>query len=850
MAGISHVLNLAKEALVTHQLAIGVTGHNVANVNTPGYTRQTVSLGNPVASPIGIGFIGNGVQADRIEREYDRFMVQRLVNQESKLSNLEAQYQSMRVVETAFNEAPGMAVNELLSEFWVGWQEIANNPEFISSRETVVQQAYLINEQLHIMAEEIAQSREDISANLHSSVLDVNTLAAQIAELNVQISSSESDIQKQNDLRDQRDELTKEMAQFVDINYFEMNSGAYTIMLKDGHTLVENNESWSLKWDDRNLAWQTTNANGQVTLTNINNSDELGGKIGGWMEIHSQLVEGQPENYLGRLDALANSLIREVNELHTQGVGLVRFSDTLRSTTPAANTTRLQSTVDTATALEDIAAGTFIINHREVGRIDGAIPVNGLAMGKTANAVQAINDSLSDVKARMTTLVAGDAVTAMTLADNGSTLSFTVNNVQVDYTVVADGVAATLDDDDPATLAANLVSAINTAITAHNTATSPINVPKVTLSAEVGTSANGGALNAIVLKNDNPGDESQIVLAGINPSGTSPEQKMGLADGTYVADATHNSGQITLFNNDGPIEIDGGSTDVMLTHLGLEGGIYGNADSPGDGQIFYEYTDSANGVGGLAASMMGFAYSDELTTDGTSFDIWLYNSDDTLALPTPVNVPMDRVYTLYDVANAINVAVENASGVSPNTWLQATVEENKLVLIPDAGHSFAFGGDTSNFLATAGLNTFFTGHSAATIGVNAQVADSLEYVAAGKVDSFGEIFAGDQTNALLITNLQNKEDIHFTGAANNTMDGHYNALVATIGIKGRTVDRDFEYNTLVTTQLREMRDATSGVNLDEEMANLIKFQHAYTAAAKLITVSDEMLVTLLNSVNR
>ncbi len=843
MAGISHVLNLAKEALVTHQLAIGVTGHNVANVNTPGYTRQTVDLTSPIASPIGIGFIGNGVQAERIEREYDRFMVQRLINQESKLSNLESQYQSMRVVETVFNEAPGMAVNELLSEFWVGWQEIANNPEFISSRETVVQQAFLINEQLHIMADEIAQSREDISSNLHSAVLDVNTLTTQIAELNVQISSSESDIQKQNDLRDQRDELTKELAQFVDLNYFEMNNGAYTIMLKDGHTLVENNEAWSLTWDERDLAWQSTNANGQVTLTKIGRGEELGGKIGGWMEIHGQLVEGVPENYLGRLDAMANSLIREVNELHTQGVGLIRFSDTVTSTTPAADTTRLQSTVDPATAFDDIPAGTFIINNRDIGRIDGAIAVDGIAMGKTANAVQAINDSLSSVKARMTTLVAGNAVTAAPLAI-GDTMDFTINGLAISYTAVAADVGS------PATLAANLASTINTAITTHNTATGPINVPKITLTADVGTGLNGGALNALILKNDNPGDESQIVLGGIDPAGASPDQHLGLMDGTYVADATHNTGEITLFNNDGPIEIDGGSTDVNLTHLGLDGGVYGINDTPGDGKIFYEYSDSTGGVGGLAASMMGYAYSDELVTDGTSFDIWLYNSDDTLALPTPVSVPMDRVYTLYDVANAINVAVENASGVSPNTWLTATVEENKLVLNPDANHSFAFGGDTSNFLATAGINTFFTGHSASTIGINSQVSDSLEYVAAGEIDSYGQIFTGDQQNALLITNLQNKEDIHFTGASNNTLDGHYNALVATIGIKGRTVDRDFEYNTLVTTQLREMRDATSGVNLDEEMANLIKFQHAYTAAAKLITISDEMLVTLLNSVNR
>lgn len=838
MAGISHVLNLAKEALVTHQLAIGVTGHNVANVNTPGYSRQTLSLTSPTASPIGVGYIGNGVQGEQIKRHYDRFMVQRLVDQESKLSNLEAQNQSMRLVETAFNEAPGMAVNELTSQLWSSWQDLATNPEFISSRQTVVQQANIINEQLHMMTTEIAQSRQDISSNLQAAVLDVNELTRQIAGLNIQISSGESDIHKMNDLRDQRDILTKELSQFIDINYFEMDTGAYTILLKDGHSLVENNQSWNVKWDDGKLNWETTNSNGQVTRTVIGDGDSLGGKMGGWIKVHDQLVEGQPENYLGRLDAMANALIREVNQAHSQGVGLERFSEILESATIAADTTRLQSTVDSSLALEDIGAGTFTINDREVGHIEGAVAINGLAMGKTANTAQAINDSLSDVKAKMTTLVAGNAVTAGAPLAVGDVIDFTINDIAINYTVVAGDVGT------PATFAANLVTEINNAITAYNAVTTPINVPQATLTAEVGTGTNGGVLDSIVLRNDNAGDQSQIVIAGVDNS-ASPENNMGLADGSYVADATHNTGELTLFNYDGTINIDGGSTDVYLTQLGLDGGSFGVYDSAGDGQISFEYTD-----GGVPQSMMGYAYSDEIITDGASFKIWLYNNDDTLALPQAVEVPMDRAYTLQDVANSINASIEQASGMSPNPWLQATVQDKKLTLTPDSSHSFAFGGDTSNFMATAGLNTFFTGHNATTIGVNEKVANSLEFLTAGQVNEYGEIFRGDDSNVLLMTNIQRQEDIEFIGSSNNTLDGHYNGLVASVGLEGRTVERDFEYNTLITNQMREMRDATSGVNLDEEMANLIKFQHAYSAAAKLITTADEMLQTLLNSVNR
>ncbi len=841
MPGISHVLNLAKEALMTHQSAIAVTGHNVANVNTEGYTRQRLGLTTPSASPSGVGMIGNGVRGDRIDRTYDRFMVQRLVDQQSNLSNLEAQNQSMRIVETVFNEAPGMAMNDLLSSFWSSWQDLSTNPELISSRQTVVQQAALINEQFHIMAAEIANSRQDISANLQAAVENVNAITTQIAALNVEITGSESDQRQQNDLRDERDKLIKELAEYQDINYFEMNSGAVTILLTDGHPLVENNTSWNLKWQDEGIAWQSTDSTGVTVATPIGNNYPLGGRIGGWLETHGNLVEGQPENYLGRLNELANSLIREVNQTHTQGVGLIRHGEELTSATQADRTTLLHSTVDTTTSMNDISAGTITINGREVGAIDGALPTNGLAMGKAYNTATAINDALSDVQAKLTTQVQGTAVDPLLAGD---TMTFSIEGVTVTYTAAANETATTF--------ATNIVAAINTAITDHNSATNPENIPKIKIDALIGDGLNGGEINAIVLRNRQEGDDSNIEITGIEEDplaapGYTMEQKLGLTNDTYIADAEHNTGELSLFNHNGQIEITAGPDDIILTQLGLGGGnaVTGGAqDNAGDGRILFESSDNA-----VSNSINGYDYSSTLNLDGGSFDLWIYNADDTLALPQPVTIPTDRAYTLEDIANSINISIMNASGET-SSWIQATVENEQLVLTPDDDHQFAFGGDTSNFLATAGLNTFFTGNSAATINVNALLPDNLEHVAAGQINDFGELFRGNELNALDLTNIQRMEDITFRGSSDNTLDGHYNSLVAEIGLKSQTVGRDFDYNTLVTGQLQEMRDSVSGVSLDEEMANLIKFQHAYSAAAKLITTADEMLQTLLATVAR
>ncbi len=838
MAGISQILNTAKEALLAHQQAVAVAGHNIANVDTPGYSRQTLTLGAAISSPEGNGFFGNGVRGIEIYRHYDQFMVKRLTDQNSTLSDLEAQQKSMGMVETTFNEVPGLAVNELMSEFWASWQDLASYPEDMSTRSVMVQNAEVLVNQLRSMATELADTTSELSVNISSAVNDVNSLTGQLAQLNEQIVTSETDYNKQNDLRDQRDTLLKELSGYVEVNYFETSSGAYTVLMKDGHTLVESNASWQLDWQDDKLQWVSYNGKNIKMKTAIANGSELGGSIGGSMAVYDEIKPGVPENYLGRLDALANAMIREVNQLHSQGVGLTPFSEKLTSAEPLETTTLLTKAIDAGHATESIAAGSLTINDRPIGKIDGGTAVYGLAQAKTYNAAQAINNAIAGVQARLTTQVTGNAVSPMGAAEDGMSMSFQVNGIDVNYTI--NTTSGPPNDSDTATLAANIASAVNQAIQAYNNpANSPENIPKITIEAVIGNGINGGVENSIIFRNTNKGDESRIILDGFD---TANELKLGLTNGSYAADAAHNTGELSLFSNKGAIEINGGSDDRILDQLGLGGGNISRTDEGGDGQLVVDAEDNS-----VLLSMMGYDYSDELQTDGGSFKIWIYNSDNTLALPQPVEVSLERAYTLRDVVDAINISITNASGQS-SPWVVASIEDNKLVLTPDANHQFAFGEDTSNFLATAGLNTFFTGSSASSIAINEVVGKDLDNIAAGTVTLTGQIYAGDQSNALVITNIQRDENVRFTGGTQDTLDGFYNTLVGDIGIKSRTVERDYEYNTLITDQMTAMKDATSGVSLDEEMADLIKFQQAYTAATKLITSSDEMMQSLLQAV--
>lgn len=837
MSGIGHVLSIAKEALMAHQLSIQVTGHNVANVNTPGYTRQSLSLRANEATPVRAGQLGGGVRGDEISRHYDKFMIERLSRQTSLLGNLNAQQQAMRVVEPIFNETRGLGLNDLLNQFWNAWQELSDNPETGASRQNVVQTGQLLVDQLGIMNTEIIRARQDIGVSLDTAIQDVNSITQQLAALNVRISTTESSNAQANDLRDQRDNLVMELSQLLDITYFENKNGNYTVLLADGHSLVEVNQYWQVDWSDGKLLWSKVNESGEVSAPRaIGAGTELGGEIGGGLEIFNELAAGNPTNYAGRLDSLANAMIRELNQMHSQGAGTIRFADTLIGAELAGNTAVTTGKVDVGSSATVIPAGVMTVNGLAIGEIKGGAPTLGLAMGKAANAVAAINKAEAGVEARLTTQVAGTAVDAASL-QAGDTLSFTVNGVAVNYTVVAGDVG------NNATFAANLAAQSNTDLAAHNADSANL-PPQVTIEAVVGDATNGGAVNAIIFRNVNAGDESSIIiddLAGtFAGGGSTADIGFGAIVGTsYGADATHNTGQLTLLSA-APYTVVAGVNDSYLVQLGLHNV---TGDTAGDGRFTVEPTVSD------APLVLGYQYGSELDTESGSFDIWLYNADGSLALAQPATISMERVYSLQDAANAINNALVNAGAATGgNPWVQATISENRIKLNPTGDHQFAFANDSSNFLQIAGLNTFFTGHSAGSIGINSMITGDLNYLAAGKVGANGQIFTGDNTNALEITGLQQRDDISFVGGKVNSLNGFYNSLVGDIGNRGRTVDRNVEFNTMVYNQMSEMRDSVSGVNLDEEMANLIKFQHAYTAAARLISKSDEMLVTLLDTV--
>jgi len=262
-----------------------------------------------------------------------------------------------------------------------------------------------------------------------------------------------------------------------------------------------------------------------------------------------------------------------------------------------------------------------------------------------------------------------------------------------------------------------------------------------------------------------------------------------------------------------------------------------------------------------------FTWSDRLQAGNISFCV--FDADGKPVIPYPgmnvlSNLPGGNFDptrdSLTDVANAIsNVElIDPATGLpmldasnNPIKPFVATVVNGKLEIRSSdpENYSFAITDDTTGLAAALGINTFFTGDSPETLGIRSDIPTNLNMINAGQVNVPGELNAGDNEIAKQIAALADMAvDIGtvWNKKTSQSISDYFSAIVTKVGADTSSVKYTAANETAMALDLYTRQEEVSGVNLDEEMTSLIKFQASYKAAAKLITTADEMLQTLLS----
>ena len=320
MSSIDSILNAGRTALLANQKAIDVTSNNIANVNTPGYTRQRPifkSLGTTMAAG---GTSATGVQITEVRRAYDRYLSAQLNTENQSLGRWEAQQSGLERTEIIFTEAEDFGLSHSMSEFWNAWQDLANNPAGHVERMAVVGKAQQLTMTFNQMANELNQLRGDIDANIKGAVGEINRLSEQIAGLNLKIKEVEAGGVAANEMRDSRDQLVQELSQLIDLSAYEKEDGTVSIMIGGGHPLIENVTAHPLSTAPSGVPGQLDRI---VLQDGFGVTQDItgrigGGKLKGFLEVRDTFIP----DYQNRLDTMAGTLITEVNALHSSGLAL------------------------------------------------------------------------------------------------------------------------------------------------------------------------------------------------------------------------------------------------------------------------------------------------------------------------------------------------------------------------------------------------------------------------------------------------------------------------------------------------------------------------------------------------
>ncbi len=718
------LFGIGVSGLLVAQRGLSTTGHNIANVNTEGYTRQRAEVVTRPAQAFGSGFIGTGAQVSTVRRVFDGFLVDQVRTNTTSAGYLERFHDFSSQLDTLLPD-PNGNLTPALQGFFSALHDLADDPASIPARQVVLGEAQTLVNRFQLLDQRLRDARSAVNQELGAVVGEVNSITERIGELNRQIVVAEGSAggQPANDLRDQRDELVRQLAERVDIIAFEQDGAGINITTGAGQALVVGSTVASLSVLGN--PYDATRSEVGYTVAGVTSliSDAIrGGELGGVLAFREQVLD-PAQNALGRI---ALGVASEVNAQHRLGADLngqlgrdffTPIGQLDPEVRPASDNTGAPP-ADITVSLSDV--GALSTSDYRLDRTGGLYSLTRLSDNTSFN-LSVFPGGPETVDGMTFALGAGN------IADGDSFLIQPTRSA-------ARGLGLALTD--PAGVAA--AAPIRTAAALGNTG---------------GASVSIGAVNSpdnLVSINFTTATTFDVVD---NTTGAA------LASGvSYAAGA--------------PIRFNGWTVNVT--------GV------PAAGDTFaVDHTITGAGAGNTGTGVVSTASVSAPDPN----------------LTDPVTITFDDPPTTFTVGGATTgspsagVAYSSGSPVSFNGW---TISISG---VPAAGDVFTVEPNTNG--------------------------------------------VGDNRNALSIAALQTADTLENHGAS---FGDAYGQLVAEVGTVTQRAETSRVAQEVLLRQAVDARDAVSGVNLDEEAANLLRLQQAYQANARVLAVADEIFDFLIGAV--
>ena len=904
----SDILSTSISGLRVSQNAISTTGHNIANANTDGYSRQTIDVNSNPANRSGSFFIGTGSYTADIQRVVDDFVTTQIRADTSLSSELDVFNEFIGQIDDLFsNQTTGLTPS--LESFFSSLENVTEDPASISSRQLVLSEAESLADSFTTSYSRLDSLQENVNVNLRAGINTINNYAEQIANINqALLSNFNGGITGQpNDLLDQRDEALRGLSELVSIQVIEQDANVVNVALPNGIQLVRDTTVSTV--DVRANEFDVTQLDiflSNNTMTQSISDLFTGGEIGALLDFQNTVLEPSI-NEIGRI---AIVLAEEINRLQQSGITLNnQFGENLFNDINIASNAELRVIPSGNNTTDDQILSVSISDTRALTTSDYEVAIN--ASG-TSYSITRLSDSREVISGTLPALPASISFDGLSLDISSGTFSSDDRFIlQPTRYGARDIEVQSLLPEDIA-----FASPIATSTSLSNEGSGIISAGEVlqvvdSANQTLSIFTNEGELSPPlliqfttpstydILDNSDPGNPIQL-----DPPLRNQIYVPGVQNTLFAGD----EGQTIVVSNGSDIGLPAANTTVNGYDAEL---LTFTTTDPQTGTSSVQTVNtvanasarttaaSLNNLTGVSANASNFLeLRDFNVTFGAPLQLSLNGEDlveyDGAAIAANVPNPTlnngedfseyiaqqinnnDNLQALgifantkYDAANNVfTVQVHSTLGDDLTVGLEASAMDtidvndgnNADVSITATGlgttDTLVVGGiiditlDSNVVLTTTpGTSTLFGDSSAANfaqssfMGIQANITGNP--TAGDRFEiGFNQNAASDNRNALAMASL-NQTNIFDNGA--ETFDSAYSNLIESVGIRANTARQNAEAAREVLAQSENLRESVSGVNLDEEAANLIRFEQLYSANARVITVAREMFDELINS---
>lgn len=922
----SDLLGISISGLRYSQTALSTTGHNIANAGTQGYSRQSVTGVTNPASYTGVGYMGNGVAVDSINRMVDDFVTQQLRTDTSLYRGLDTFNSYVGQMNGLLSDS-STGLSSSLTSFFASLQNAADDPTSIPARQLVISEAENLADRFNTLYDRFNAIKGNVDGAMEVAVNQINVLTQNLAELNGKIANSAGSGVTPNDLLDKRDETLRQLSELVSVRTLEQDDGQINVLIGNGQNLVVGNQARQLDLqasaDNPSKRDVVVEAKPPLAITASIDSGELGGLL--------RFRDGPMEKAFNELGRVAVVMADTFNNVHQHGITLngtfggaffndindpslaaqrvmghasnaapqdrqmllnisdssqlqasnyevslepgglyrvTRLSDQTEVTSgilPA----RLPATVE-FDGLELVLEGgsfqagdKFLLQPTTYGAKDFAAEVNdpkALAFGGPLLTDAAIGNigtgkisagqlqSLTDANGNRLSLLAdaGDLAPPLIVRFTSPTTYDVLDNSDPANPVHLDppirdqtfipGTSNPIFSGEPGSTQVSSNGDL-IGLPAGRTA---VNLPAADADSEA--VANGYPSEVLTVTSTGADGKpvTQNLFTNVNASAREIANQLSAVSG--VSANAHTYAEISGFeslNTAAPPQLYVNGV-AILPHTPDGSALTGDVPDPStDAEAFYSFVAArineaaAASTGGLNDGLHGTRAVAGWDAASSTFEVRIHDSDgDNIQ----VSLVSDGTGSL-GVSDGTNPAVALVGSGAANAATVA-VGGQLDVELADGVSLGSFPGVSMLFGDTAAADFAQPSYR----GIQAVISGEPQTGDTFTID-FNSQGASDNRNALALVNLESAATINGVSSYSKG----YGALVEEVGIQTSSsgVSRDAAEEVL--NQTTQLRDSVSGVNLDEEAANLIRFEQMFSANAQVISVARELFDQLISS---